>query len=204
MEITQNQYYSLRSKTFNPEYLKSLEQEILASPYLAESKLSQHFTGTKGFSLVFQRSQIEMVNQQFPFLQSYLQTALMPQCNVFYLNPLIVQAKGCVEPHVDCSIAEYCHQTVIPKVVSVLYVRVPSDMEGGELILTRKGNQVGKIQPQQNTLLYFHGSLTHAVNRVKTSESRISLVCEQYTCDLTRYQQIPQFKIESKAYVMSQ
>ncbi|MGL5076874.1 MAG: 2OG-Fe(II) oxygenase, partial [Waterburya sp.] len=175
-------------------------------PYLAESDLGQYFAGTQGFSLVFQRSAIEVVNQQFPFLQSYLQTALMPECNVFFLNPLIVKTKGCVEPHVDRSISEYCHQTVIPKMVSVLYVRVPSDMEGGELILTRNGNQVGKIKPQQNTLLYFHGSLTHSVNRVKTktSESRISLVCEQYTCDLTRYQQIPQFQIESKAYVMSQ
>lgn len=203
MEIIQNQYYALRSQAFASSYLKYLEQEIITSPYLAESKLSQHFAGTKGFSLVFQRSQIEIVNQQFPFLQSYLQTALIPQCNVFYLNPLVIPAQGCVEPHIDCSIAEYCHQTVIPKMVSVLYVRVPSDMEGGELILTRQRNQVGKIKPQQNTLLYFHGSLTHSVNQVKTSQSRISLVCEQYVCDLTRYQQIPQFKIESKAYAMS-
>lgn len=203
MEITQNKYYSLRSKTFNSNYLKSLEQEILTSPYLAESKLSEHFTGTKGFSIVFQRSGIEMVAQQFPYLQSYLQTALMPQCNVFYLNPLIVQSRVCVQPHVDCSINEYCHQSVIPKVVSVLYVRVPLDMEGGELILTRKGNQVGKIQPQENTLLYFHGSLTHSVNQVRTSQSRISLVCEQYICNSTQYQQIPKFQVESKAYAIS-
>ncbi|WP_019503697.1 2OG-Fe(II) oxygenase [Pleurocapsa sp. PCC 7319] len=202
MEITQNKYYSLRSKAFNPNYLKSLEQEILASPYLAESKLSEHFAETQGFSIVFQRSGIEMVAKQFPFLQPYLQTALMPQCNVFYLNPLIVQSRAYVQPHVDCSIAQYCHQTVIPKMVSVLYVRVPSDMEGGELILTRKGNQVGKIQPQENTLLYFHGSLTHSVNQVRTSQSRISLVCEQYVGDLTQYQQIPQFQIESKAYAV--
>ncbi len=202
MEITQNKYYSLRSKTFNPNYLSSLEQEILASPYLAESTLSQHFAGTKGFSIVFWRSEIEMVARQFPFLQSYLKTALMPQCNVFYLNPLIVQSRGCVQSHVDCSITEYCHQTIIPKVVSVLYIRVPSDMEGGELILTEKGSQIGKIQPQENTLLYFHGSLTHSVNHVRTSQSRISLVCEQYVCDSTQYHQIPKFKIESKAYAV--
>lgn len=202
MQIIQNKYYFLRSPTFNSHYLRTLKQKILASPYLAESKLSEHFAGTQGFSIVFQRSAIEMVAKQFPFLQPYLQTALMPQCNVFYLNPLIVQSRGCVQPHVDCSIAEYCHQTVIPKVVSVLYVSVPSDMEGGELILTRKGNQVEKIQPQENNLLYFHGSLTHSVNRVRALQSRISLVCEQYVCNSTQCQQIPQFQIESKAYAV--
>ena len=203
MEIIQNQYYALRSQAFSRGYLESLERAILASPYLAQSKLSKHFAGTRGFSLVFQRSAIERVIRQFPCLKSYLQTALMPQCNVFYLNPLVISAQGCVQPHIDCSIAEYCQKTIIPKMVSVLYVRVPADMEGGELILTRRGSEVGTIQPQENILLYFHGSLRHSVNRVNTAESRISLVCEQYTCDLNQYQQIPQFQIESKAYAIS-
>lgn len=202
MEVSQNKYYSLRSKTFAPSYLNSLEKAILSSPYLAESQLSNHFAGTKGFSLVFQRSGIDIVAQHFPYLQDYLKTALMPQCNVFYLNPLIVQESGCIKPHIDWSVSEYFLGIVIPKTVSVLYVRVPSDMEGGELLLTKDGNQIGEIKPQENTLLYFQGNLTHSVNQVKTSQARISLVCEQYILDLTQLKQIPEFKIESKAYAM--
>jgi len=200
MQITQNPYYSLRAKTFNPSYLSLLKMEILSSPYLAASQLSNDFAGTKGFSIVFQSSGINQVKQHFPYLEYYLDTVLLPRCNAFYLNPLIIEGGGRIKPHIDSSISGYCKPNTIPKFVSVFYVRVPSDMKGGELVILKEGDQVGEIQPQANTLLYFQGHMKHSVNKVKTSEARISLVCEQYILNEIHLQKIPNMKIESGIY----
>ncbi|GET37475.1 2OG-Fe(II) oxygenase [Microseira wollei] len=198
MILLLNTYYSLKSKIFPLDYLESLRMEILSSPYLAASQLSESFAGTKGFSLVFKRSGIGEVERHFPFFQPYLRVALMPDCNAFYLNPLVLEGGTRVEPHVDCSLSDYNQLIAIPIIVSVLYVQVPSDLQGGELVLQERGNKVGQIQPQTNTLLYFRGNLTHSVNEVKSSQARISLVCEQYNLSETRLQQIPEFEIQSK------
>ncbi|MDZ8106197.1 MAG: 2OG-Fe(II) oxygenase [Nostoc sp. DedQUE12a] len=200
MRIIQTPYYSLRVETFNPDYLSLLEMQILSSPYLAESQLSNDFAGTQGFSVVFKSSEVNQVKQHFPFLQSYLDTVLLPICNAFYVNPLIIKGGGRIKPHVDSSISGYCKPNTIPKFVSVFYIRVPSDMKGGELVLLKEGVQVGEIQPQRNTLLYFKGHMKHSVNQVETSEARISLVCEQYILNETLLEKVPNFKIESGAY----
>jgi hypothetical protein len=84
-------------------------------------------------------------------------------------------------------------------VVSVLYVQVLSNLQGGELVLRWHKRQVGQIKPEVNTLLYFRGDLTHSVNAVKTTGTRLSLVCEQYSLSETELQDIPGFAIESRA-----
>lgn len=208
LNITQTKYYSLRTNAFDSSYLRSLEYEILASNYLSENQLSQNFSGTKGFSVVFRSSGIKKVIEKLPFFETYIKTALSSKYNAFYLNPLVLQGGGQVKPHVDCSITSYCQHkpAIIPKIVSVLYVKVPSDLQGGELILKslpRKNIQVGCIKPQVNTLLYFMGSLNHSVNKVIASDTRISLVCEQYALSEKQLQNIPEFAIQSEAYVTS-
>ncbi|MGJ5676697.1 MAG: 2OG-Fe(II) oxygenase [Nostochopsis sp.] len=85
----------------------------------------------------------------------------------------------------------------------VLYVQVPPDLEGGELVLLEDEHQVGKIEAQVNNLLYFRGNLTHLVNEVKSSQPRISLVCEQYNLSETRLKQIPEFEIDSQAAILT-
>jgi hypothetical protein len=86
-----------------------------------------------------------------------------------------------------------------PILVSVLYIQVPHALQGGELLLQASEHQVVQIQPQTNTLLYFRGNLKHSVNEVKSSQPRISLICEQYNLSETRLQQIPEFEIKSEA-----
>jgi predicted 2-oxoglutarate/Fe(II)-dependent dioxygenase YbiX len=83
--------------------------------------------------------------------------------------------------------------------VSVLYVRLPEDMVGGELVLKSHKRQLGQIKPQVNTLVYFQGDLTHSVNAVQTPGSRLSLVCEQYSLSQFELAEIPDFTIESRA-----
>lgn len=207
MKIDISQYYSLRKNTFNPNYLSSLEMKIISSPYLSNNQLNnKSFAKTKGFSVIFNRSYISEVEQKFPFLKQYLTSTLVPKCNTFYLNALVLQKGGIVKPHIDCSISSYSQKKIItPKFVSVFYVRIPFDMEGGELVFFKKGIlgkkfKVGEIKPETNALVYFNGRMQHSVKKIETSSYRISLVCEQYILNEIQLKEIPEFKIESGAY----
>jgi hypothetical protein len=193
-------YYSVSHDVFEPEYLSKLQGQILACQYFAVNNLNRDFVGTKGFSVVFQRSGIREVERRFPFFKPYLSVALQPSCNAFYLNPLLLQTGSRVDPHIDRSLRSYCKTIDPPAIVSVLYVQVPSVLEGGELVLHCHKRQVGCINPQFNTLLFFQGDLTHSVKQVKSPVStRLSLVCEQYSLLEAELREIPEFAIESRA-----
>lgn len=192
-------YYSKQTNAFDIAYLHNLRGAILACPYLSINNLNRDFIGTKGFSLVFQRSKIDKVEQDFPFFKPYLDLALQSNCNAFYLNPLLLQSGSRVDPHIDRSLRSYCKTVEPPLVVSVLYIQLPPNLEGGELVLRRHKQQVGQIKPEVNTLLYFQGDLTHSVNMVKSTGTRLSLVCEQYNLSESELQDIPAFTIESRA-----
>lgn len=192
-------YYHQHRNAFPLTYLNNLRGEILACPYLAINNLNRDFIGTQGFSVVFQRSELGRVERRFPFFKPYLEQALQPTCNAFYLNPLLLQAGSRVDPHIDRSLRAYCKTVEPPIVVSVLYVQVPPNLQGGELVLRRHKQQVGQIKPQVNTLVYFQGDLTHSVNAVKTTGTRLSLVCEQYSLSKAELRDIPAFTVESRA-----
>ncbi len=192
-------YYSQHPNAFPINYLNHLRGEILACPYLAINNLNRDFIGTRGFSVVFQRSELGGVERRFPFFKPYLDRALQSTCNAFYLNPLLLQEGSRVDPHIDRSLRSYCKTVEPPVVVSVLYVQVPPNLQGGELVLRCHKQRVGEIKPQVNTLLYFQGDLTHSVNAVKTTGTRLSLVCEQYNLSETQLQDIPAFTVESRA-----
>ena len=191
-------YYHQQSNAFSTAYLHDLTGEILACPYFAVNNLNRDFVGTKGFSIAFQRSQLAEVERQFPFFNAYLDLALEPSCNAFYLNPLLLKEGSRVDPHIDRSLRSYCKTIDPPAIVSVLYVQVPNPLQGGELVLRNHRQQVGQIKPQIGTLLWFQGDLTHSVNAVKTPGSRLSLVCEQYNLVDAELEDIPPFAIESR------
>ncbi|HAJ59274.1 MAG TPA: iron-regulated protein [Cyanobacteria bacterium UBA8543] len=192
-------YYHQHPNVFPITYLNDLRGEILACPYLAINNLNRDFISTKGFSVVFQRSELGEVERRFPFFKPYLERALKSTCNAFYLNPLLLKEGSRVDPHIDRSLRSYCKTVEPPLVVSVLYVQVPPNLQGGELVLRCHKQQVGQIKPKLNTLLYFQGDLTHSVNAVKTTGTRLSLVCEQYSLSETQLQDIPAFTMESRA-----
>ncbi|MBH8573482.1 2OG-Fe(II) oxygenase [Nostocaceae cyanobacterium CENA369] len=192
-------HYQQQPNAFPNDYLNNLWGEIQACPYFAINNLNRDFVCTKGFSVVFQRSHLTQVEQQFPYFKPYLDLALQPHCNAFYLNPLQLKEGSRVDPHIDRSLRSYCKTIEPPLVVSVLYVRVPTNLEGGELVLRSPKRQLGQIKPQVNTLVYFQGDLTHSVNAVKTPGNRLSLVCEQYSLTEVELQEIPPFIVESRA-----
>ncbi len=192
-------YYHQQSHVFPVSYLNTLRDKILACPYFATNNLNRDFIGTKGFSVVFQRSHQAEVERQFPFFKLYLDRALEPACNAFYLNPLWLQQGSRVDPHLDRSLRSYCKTVEPPMLVSVLYIQVPADLRGGELVLSHRKRQVGWIQPQTNTLLCFQGNLIHSVNAVQVPGERLSLVCEQYSLAELELREIPEFTVESRA-----
>jgi len=192
-------YYQQHPNAFPIAYLNDLRGEIMACSYLATNNLNRDFVGTKGFSVVFQRSEIGEVERQFPFFKAYLDKALQPTCNAFYLNPLLLKEGSRVDPHIDRSLRSYCKNVEPPVVVSVLYVQVPPNLQGGELVLRSHKHHIGQVKPEANTLLYFQGDLTHSVNAVKTTGTRLSLVCEQYSLSDTELRDIPEFTVESRA-----
>ncbi|MFM7449533.1 MAG: 2OG-Fe(II) oxygenase [Leptolyngbyaceae cyanobacterium] len=192
-------YFKQQAEVFAVSYLNNLRGAILACPYFAINNLNRDFVGTKGFSVVFQRSAITLVERQFPYFKPYLDRALEPTCNAFYLNPLLLQQHSRVDPHIDRSLRSYCKTVEPPEIVSVLYIQVPPDLQGGELVLRDRKRQVGSIRPRVNTLLCFQGHLTHSVNPVQVAGSRLSLVCEQYCLTELELRQIPTFTVESRA-----
>jgi hypothetical protein len=200
-------YYHDYPQAFTPRYLHKLQRKILDCPYFAVNNLNRDFISTKGFSVVFRRSHLSLVEQKFPYFKLYLDRALQPECNAFYLNPLLLTTGSRVDPHIDRSLRSYCKAIDPPLIVSVLYIEVPPDLEGGELVLKRslpghkvatKG-QVGKIRPEPNTLLFFQGDLTHSINPMMGTGNRLSLVCEQYSLEELELEEIPEFVVESRA-----
>jgi hypothetical protein len=191
-------HYQLQPNAFPSNYLNDLWGEIHACSYFATNNLNRDFVATKGFSVVFKRSHLPTVEQKFPYFKPYLDLALQPNCNAFYLNPLQLQEGSRVDPHIDRSLRSYCKTIEPPLVVSVLYVRVPENMQGGELVLKSHKRQLGQIKPQMNTLVHFQGDLTHSVNAVQTPGNRLSLVCEQYSLSEVELAEIPEFTIESR------
>lgn len=186
--------------TRKPNFLKTAElaalrQTIVNSPYLADNQLSEGFQDSRGFSVVFTRSGIEQVIEKFPAFTPYLTRVLKSACNAFYLNPLVLSAGAAVTPHIDCSLGRYPQSMIIPTLVSVLYVQVPQDLTGGELVLKLGERPVAELPPETNTLLYFLGNVMHSVNPVKTRDCRISLVCEQYNLAPNVLQTIPKFAL---------
>lgn len=192
-------YYQQQPDVFTPRYLRKLAARILDCPYFAVNNLNRDFVGTKGFSIVFRRSHLADVEEQFPYFKLYLDRALQPDCNAFYLNPLLLKAGSRVDPHIDRSLRSYCKTIDPPQVVSVLYVSVPPDLVGGELVLRDHKRQVGQISPRTNTLLLFQGNLTHSIKPVTSASTRLSLVCEQYSLEEHELEDIPEFKLESRA-----
>jgi len=184
---------------FPPAYAKSLRKQLVGSRYFAVHTLNRDFVGTRGFSVVFRRDSLGMLRREFPYLEPYLDLALRPDCNAFYLNPLELVAGSRVDPHIDRSLRSYSVHIDTPIAVSVLYVEVPPSMRGGELVLARGKKHLARIVPATNKLVTFDGDLTHSVTRMEGEGARLSLVCEQYRLADAELEPIPAYNIETRA-----
>lgn len=184
---------------FPAAYLRSLKRQILASPHFTTNTLNRDFVRTRGFSLVFRAESRAQAERAFPFFAPYLERALRPDCNAFYLNPLQLERGSRVDPHIDRSLRSYCKEVSVPLTVSVLYVDVPDGLRGGSLVLARGKKRLACLRPTTNLLVFFAGDLTHSIEPMESEGTRLSLVCEQYSLAADELERIPSFAIETRA-----
>ena len=191
--------YTLHENAFDADYLAEVRLHVRKSPYFTTNNLNRDFVGTRGFSVVFRRPALGRVIAALPWTQRYLERALRPDCNAFYLNPLQLTQGSHVSSHIDRSLRAYVLDIDPPRAVTVLYVDVPDGMKGGELVLRRGRKFLGRITPQPGLFVEFDGDLDHAVERVDTPGLRLSVVCEQYDLPEGELAGVPDYAVETRA-----
>lgn len=184
--------------------IAAIRSAILDSPLLGETNLSGQFSGTYGFSVTFRREALSQVADRFPAFAPFLDAAVLPDCDAFLLNPLLIQNGKGVAAHIDRSLAFYGEAIGCPVAVSVLYVQVPEPLAGGELRLYHRGRHVAGVTPQTGALVTFRGDLTHEVVAVESgapeiAEARISLVVEQYRVPPALRDAVPAFELRTRS-----
>jgi hypothetical protein len=194
-------------EAFSAVTVQSIRKAILESPLLEETHLTEQFSGTYGFSITFWREELPKLKERFPAFTPFLDAALLPSCNVFLLNPLLIQNGRGVSSHLDRSLLFYEESIGGPVAVSVLYVQVPEPLAGGELRLYHRGRQVEALTPMPRSLVTFRGDLVHEVVSVSAgapalSAARISLVVEQYRVPEKLRAAVPRFEIRTRGGVL--
>lgn len=196
-------YYTLRPDALPESTVAAIRDAILESPYMSTNNLNMRFSGTYGFSVAFRRDALAEVEAAFPAFTPYLRLALKPECNAFFLNPLLIANGGAVLPHHDFSLHSYVPDAPAPEAVSVLYVEVPEGLVGGTFRLYDGERVLAEVTPQARALLTFRGDLRHAVDAVASGapdiyEARLSLVVEQYRLSDEQLERAPAMRIGSR------
>ena len=186
--------------------IEAMRSAILDSSLLGESNLTSLFSGTYGFSVTFRREARGEVTERFPAFAAFLEAALLPGCNAFLLNPLLVHNGRGVAAHLDRSMGSYGAGLGNPVAVSVLYLQVPERLAGGALRLYHRGERVAALVPLARSLVTFRGDLVHEVAPVEAgapelSAARISLVVEQYRVPEPLLARVPRFELRTRSGV---
>jgi hypothetical protein len=177
--------------------LKTLCEQVSASPYLKQNVLNQRFSTTQGFSLLFHNARD--LPEQFSFFKPFL-ALLNPRYNYYYLNVLQLEKSAQVDRHIDHSIRGYHQKLPFPRRVSILYLQA-NDLEGGSLQIYNHRDQISHtINPLTGTWVSFKGNLKHGITPLKHSQGpRLSLVCEQYKLSKAELTYVPGFTLKSTA-----
>ncbi len=168
------------------------------------------FAHTKGFVVYFSRAGILELGKdpRSAILMSIARSAL-PESNWFIMNVLNVPPhneteeegeeykKNPVGWHKDMK--DFCKNDICAsftaRAVQVLYVSVPSNMEGGELVfqVENMDSEEHLVTPQNGMLVKFDGRLLHSVNPFSSpsNEHRISLVLESYVLPPSWLETVP-------------
>jgi hypothetical protein len=196
-------FFHRKPEALPAEAVEAIREEIMGSPLLGETNLSGQFSGTYGFSISFRREAMARVTDLFPSFAPFLEAAILPGCDAFLLNPLLIQDGRGVEAHIDRSLEFYKPGIGCPVAVSVLYVQVPQQLMGGHLRLYHRGQRVAALEPMPRALVMFRGDLMHEVAAVEAgapilSEARVSLVVEQYRVPEAMKAWMPRFEMRSR------
>lgn len=153
---------------------------VLSSNAFGDSTLGSEFVATEGFSLVFQRDQIAIAIEHFPYLRPVLDHALFAETNAVYVNPLVLTDNSEVHEHIDCRYVPETQTRILPTLVSVYYAEVDRAMTGGDLILLDRDGASVTLIPKTGEMVHFAGDTRHYVSKITSPVRRISIVVEQY------------------------
>lgn len=192
-EVTKK-FLSLTSAVLSSSEREALVRGVLEAPYFGASVLGPEFLDTKGFSLVFRRSAIKTVYEEFPYLSQLLEKALFDDCNAFYINPLVMRRQSQVDTHIDCRLTTK-GERVIPNLVSVFYAEVHPEMIGGGIVFRPDQDDEVRVCPEAGDLLHFIGSTLHRVEAISSDVRRISVVCEQYNLTAAQLEGFPECEV---------
>ena len=151
----------------------------------SESVYSLDFSFTKDgvFNLLNDYSYLK------PFIDECVDTDIY---NAFYLNALVIDDGNSVKSHTDESLTHFTYPITNRALkVSVLYLKVPDDMVGGELKLYLE-DVTQSVKPEAGKIISFDG-YPHSVDVTHTKHQRISLVLESYYLMEESYSKIPTF-----------
>ncbi|MEB3196884.1 MAG: 2OG-Fe(II) oxygenase [Candidatus Sericytochromatia bacterium] len=196
-------HYRLQAAPLAPQQVAEIRRAVLNSPLMGASNLNQRFTGTYGFSVAFCRSQLDEVITQFPAFAPFFEAALRPECNAFFLNPLLITNGAGVAPHIDLSLSSHIPGVRTPRSVSVLYLEVPPSLRGGDLKLYEGQRLKATVTPREGALVTFRGELRHEVTPVDAGapdiyEARLSLVVEQYRLTDVQLAHLPDVRVGTR------
>lgn len=157
--------------------------------------------------MLFQRSQKERFYALLPSARPYLEKIMDKKTQVFLVNPLVIHEGHGVAPHADKTLMSFLpprQKTPFPYRVSVLYLSLPPNLRGGELIFHRNALVKARFVPRVNWLVEFPGWLYHEVKPWQQTgwtgaagAPRVSLVCEQYRLKPDVLECLPKFHLES-------
>ena len=144
-------------------------------------------------SFLFTKDGIEELLNDSSYLKPFIdETVDTDMYNAFYLNALVIKNNNCIVRHVDTTLSGWVGHITTAKKVSVLYLRVPDDMVGGQLNLFEESG-VKRIRPETGKLISFSGKTPHSVNSTFTDHERISLVLESYYLTEDEISKLPKF-----------
>lgn len=177
----------------------------IAEKILSEGKYSDNEKYTNLFEkekdvyamgFVFTKDGVADLLSEYDYFKPFIdETVDTDMFNAFYLNALVVKNHNCVEKHVDTTLTAWVGRLITAHKVSVLYLKVPDDMVGGQLNVY-EGTKVKRIRPETGKLISFPGERQHSVCTTFTDNERISLVLESYYLMEDSYSKIPKYEKE--------
>ena len=210
-------------EAISPQRRRQLLSDFEESLLIGTSPLTGTFQSTRGVAWTLTHEGILELLHQSPWLQPGLEALNIGHnhhnftpwynrwtqrpFNAFYLNLLQVAPGPGVGAHIDTTLREATGlEDLFPEQVSVLWLDIPSELEGGNLSLFNNDRVLACLAPSNGKVIHFGGRLNHQITSislrpqspVEPAPLRTSLVCEQYRLPASALQKLPPLSRHSR------
>lgn len=185
----------IKNKYLSSDYCDKLSNIILNQSLKKSNVLSDAFESSYGILIKFKdNNQAKKIFDKNNLTDIYnlFKKIKKPDCNAFVFNSLIINSNKSkeIESHYDNTLSikhGLLNRDILPKWVTVIYIKLPKKFTGGKLLLNNFSNfnfyyPKCTIIPEVGKLVQFRGDAYHLVEEIKANleDYRISLVFEQY------------------------